>query len=358
MRFLFPLFSVFVLLSVGCAKKPCPLVADDAAPVAAADIDSVLFLTGDAGEPESQDDRVLASLRRAVNEAVASQGADRVRVVFLGDNLYPDGLPDTDHPRYERYRAKLDPQIAVFRDQPAGSEPMGIFVPGNHDWKHDAKDGTQRILNQQKYLADKSEGRVALWPGEGCPGPRKLDVGNRLRLIAVDTHWWIRKADKPGSECDAATQEEVKARIAEMLADAGDRRVVLAGHHPFQSGGPHGTNRALGLIPQDVTHKRYRNLIDGFTEAFADHPPLIYAAGHDHNLQVIRGKGYGFQVISGAGNFDHETGVGALDETLFCQKTGGFIRIDIDKKGGVRLSAHAVGKTETGTVYSTWLINP
>ncbi|HEX5632165.1 MAG TPA: hypothetical protein VFX50_03020, partial [Gemmatimonadales bacterium] len=52
------------------------------------EIVSSLFLIGDAGKPD-KDDKILAALMREASEAPSPT------VVFLGDNLYYYGMPDT-----------------------------------------------------------------------------------------------------------------------------------------------------------------------------------------------------------------------------------------------------------------------
>src|SRR6187402_3149025 len=53
------------------------------------EIETTLFLIGDAGEPDPRNNAfVLDSLRRQAAEAPG-----RAVVVFLGDNVYPNGTP-------------------------------------------------------------------------------------------------------------------------------------------------------------------------------------------------------------------------------------------------------------------------
>src|SRR2546426_3412173 len=46
---------------------------------------------------------------------------------------------------------------------------------------------------------------------------------------------------------------------------------------------------------------------------------LIYAAGHDHALQVITGTSARYELVSGAGTFGHLDRVTALDSTRFAR---------------------------------------
>jgi len=112
----------------------------------------------------------------------------------------------------------------------------------------------------------------------------------------------------------------VVGAIGAALASAGDRQVIVAAHHPALIGGEHGgffgwkdhlfplrnvaswlwlplpglgslypVSPGLGISSQDVTGFRYRRLRRALDTAFRDHPPLVYAAGHEHALQVISG---------------------------------------------------------------------
>jgi hypothetical protein len=67
-------------------------------------------------------------------------------------------------------------------------------------------------------------------------------------------------------------------------------------------------------------------------------PPLLFAGGHDHNLQVIRGvqeDGPLFSVVSGAGS--KASKVGPTDGTLFYSDTPGYMRLVAMKSGAVDL---------------------
>lgn len=58
-------------------------------------------------------------------------------VIFLGDNLYPLGLPDDGYPNYYSAKSILDSQIAMAAKTPA----KVYFIPGNHDWQHENPGG-------------------------------------------------------------------------------------------------------------------------------------------------------------------------------------------------------------------------
>ena len=114
--------SVFLwwVVLTGCSTRPQPISpAGRPAPVA---IETTLLLIGDAGAPTDRDP-VLAALEREI-----AKGAASTTVVFLGDNIYPDGMPDSAAPSRKDMERRLDQQVR------ATDEASRVyFVPGNHD---------------------------------------------------------------------------------------------------------------------------------------------------------------------------------------------------------------------------------
>jgi len=330
---------------------------DGAAPDPAA-ADVRLILVGDAGYA-AHEDPVLAALARE-----AALQPDRTCVVFLGDNIYPHGLPpqtDADFPGAERQlRAQIDAVTAT--------GARCVFVAGNHDYALDGWDGWER---ERKYIEALNRPGLSVLPAAGCPGPETLDLGTRLRIVAVDTQWWFQDGAKPrhpDSHCRYDSDSEIAAGLDSALAAAGDRHVVVVGHHPLATHGHHGGHfdwqdhifplraaadwawlplpvlgslypiaRKLGITEQDLAHGRYRELVHAFHDAFRRHPPLVYAAGHEHTLQVLEGGGPRLHVVSGSGSVDRSDKVGRGDDTLFACGCSGYARLDFLPDGRVWL---------------------
>src|SRR2546430_16518280 len=85
-----------------------------------------LFLIGDAGGPAAPPGSgpVFIALRAAAGSA------PHAVIVFLGDNVYPDGMPDSAAPGRAKAERVLTQQLRVLQ----ASGARGFFVPGNHDW--------------------------------------------------------------------------------------------------------------------------------------------------------------------------------------------------------------------------------
>jgi hypothetical protein len=79
-----------------------------------------------------------------------------------------------------------------------------------------------------------------------------------------------------------------------------------------------------------------------FEGVLRERPPLAWASGHDHNLQVLKGASARHVLVSGAGIFGHTTRAVCTDESRFARSRAGFMRLDVERSGRVRLAVLAV----------------
>lgn len=326
--------------------------------LAPADIETTLFLIGDAGEPDPREpDRVLDSMT-----AQASAAPARTIVAFLGDNVYPDGIPEEGRAEYADARRRLEAEVNAV---PRGAR--GIFMPGNHDWAGEGPFGLYAVRLQERMITSLAAGRdIRMLPGSGCPGPVAVDIG-RLRFIVLDTQWWlhgyiVRDAD---SKCPTTTATVTAALREQIRAKQPGRVSIVAGHHPLMTGGEHGGYcgtagpfRRFGGNAQDILSGLNRTMRDSLESAFTDQPPLAFVAGHDHNLQVLKGgPSVHYILVSGAGSQSKVAcGVRLRESYYIAQHRSGFMRVDILRGKGVLLSVFQyTGNGSGGLSYSRWL---
>jgi hypothetical protein len=336
-------------------------------PIAEAqDVALRLFLIGDAGVPLEKDP-VLASLAREVDADAA-----RSVVVYLGDNVYPRGLPPEGSLARKEAERRLDAQIDAAREQGT----TAFFVPGNHDWDKQSAGGWDAIRRQGEYIEAKGGGSVTMEPKDGCPGPVVRDFESTLRLVLLDTQWWLHAGPKPRdpeSSCPADSEKEVLDQVTLALQQAEGRPVVVAAHHPLATGGSHGgyfswqdhlfplrarkswlwiplpgigslypAARRGGASAQDIAGTANRRMREALSGAFEKSPPLVYAAGHEHNLQVFKGGSAKYLLVSGAGAYGHVTQTAWTSDTLFAAAASGYMRLDFEKGGRARLAVITV----------------
>lgn len=368
-----------VALATGCAGavQPAPV----APPAPATEVETRLYLIGDAGNPSPRGEPVLQALSRQLGEAPGKSF-----VVYLGDNVYPAGLPDTGAPDRPEAERRLDAQLEAVRV--AGVK--ALFLPGNHDWSRPGDQGWAAIRREGQYLDRQGAPLATLLPRDGCPGPTVTDLGRRLRLVVLDTQWWLQPGAKPRdpvSECPADSEPEIVDSLRAALRGAGGRQVIVVAHHPLETGGTHGGHflwtdhlfplrqlspvlwiplpvlgsiyplaRRWGASPQDISNGANRRMRNALEEAFAGHQPLVYASGHDHNLQVLDGENGKYLLVSGAGIFGHTGPVSRHPHTRYALAASGFMRLDVLESGRVRLGVFQVDRSGSATErYSAWL---
>lgn len=387
-----PRLAALALAVAACTRalEPATLVP---APVAPLDsIEVALFLLGDAGSAAYDGEPVLQDLARQSD----SLRPVKQFIVFLGDNVYPRGVPPAGHPMREDAEKRIAAQVLAIRKGAA----QGLLIPGNHDWDRQGRDGWNSIRRQDTLVRQFGGEDVRLLPGGGCPGPEVVDLGTTLRLIALDSEWWVHNDVKPygpDSPCPTRTEAEVSDSLAGALRDKGTRHAVVLTHHPLRSGGIHGGAftlgdhifplrhveswlwiplpligsiypfaRTMGISNQDISGKKYQAMRRAFEAVFAEYPPLVMASGHDHHLQVIRGgrpevTNAGYQLVSGSGILGHASLVRKIEGSLFQREAAGFMRLDFTRDGRVRLSVTTVvargtrKEGESAEVFSLWL---
>jgi hypothetical protein len=312
-----------------------PWIADGVAgPVAALEVEHRVLLIGDAGLYLERDP-TLAALSRWAQPPTASS------VVFLGDNIYDDGLIEAEREEAER----------ILGQQLAATAAPKVFLPGNHDWGMNPKDqNVTAIRNQQQFIEAWPEGGAEFLPRDGCMGPdvRVLGraAGRKVVLVALDPTPWISPGLRGGCP-EATTPESHLAGLAAALAAHAGDFVIVASHYPMRTGGPHGGlsygfvgDLIVGVIGWymgslgNVYEPAYAEWIAAVSEVMRQAPPLVYAAGHDHSLQVLDGGDVArLFLVSGAGAPERVSTVTHLPESLFAHAAPGFMAIDFGRRG-------------------------
>lgn len=340
--------ALFIICGTACTR-PLPELAPSQVPEPApAAVESVIFLLGDAGYADEHRNPVLRRLRNDIEYwagGVAEDGA--VVTLFLGDIVYPRGLRHAEE-YYARDSAIVQSQANLLAGPNARRyNAVGYFMAGNHDWGN-ARDaaGVDRLRNLEEFL-DRRRGdglEVYLRPNAGQPGPAIHDVGSQARLLLYDTAWWLLAQD-------TIPKQRMFQETREVTRTTEGRFLIVAGHHPFQSAGAHAGFvpfwKAFGLrfllarsgaIMQDLNSIVYRELTRELLEAFRSRPPLVFAGGHDHSLQVIANDSFPlprYSVVSGSGS--KLSTLGHTDGMQYRAAAPGYMRVVIHRSGRVDL---------------------
>jgi hypothetical protein len=300
---------------------------------------------------------------------------ERNLAIYLGDNIYPLGLPMEGEPSYREAKKIIDYQMSLTQ----GKKAQLYFVPGNHDWKNGKLGGWQQVINQVNYINGKELPNVHAWPLDGCPGPVEVEVSDKVVVVLMDSQWFLYVHEKPGpgSNCSAKTIDEFTTELREIIATHPNQLVVLAMHHPMYSSGVHGGDFSwkshifpfadaipglyiplpvLGSIYpiargvfgniQDIKHPLYRTMARTIEEVLKEHPNVIVTAGHDHSLQLIRKDSISY-IVSGSGSNLSRVKKNKLVE--FEDLNYGFAFIEVRQSGNVQIKYYNVASKDLST---------
>ncbi|HEY1025655.1 MAG TPA: metallophosphoesterase [Sphingobacteriaceae bacterium] len=342
-----------------------------------------IFLIGDTGAiAKHKPDPVMQMLRDQIMENANSA------VVFLGDNAYPRGLP----PEGNILRKEAEIILNKHKEALDGYDGRVIFISGNHDWNNGRRNGLDYLLRQEQYLGKLFDDRQVMLPKFGCPGPEVVDIAEGVVLVLINTQWWMQKGIRPVGPafgCTVHSDEDFFSRLEQVFIENREKRILVAGHAPIYSYAIHGGRFKLkhhlfpftlyhrkayvpvpvigSLLPlyrkfigakEDIAHPRYRRLRHKLKNLFKQYPGIIYAAGHEHNLQYITKDG-GHFIVSGAGSklkYVIEEG----RHLRFGLQAKGFFKLRFGNDGSVLVEAWAVDrKTSHGKkMYEKQLMQP
>ena len=104
-------------------------------------------------------------------------------VIFLGDNVYPRGLPNQTSSLWSQAHESLSAQLELVKNFPGKI----FFIPGNRDWANGGKEGLEYVKNQRRYIEDFLQRKNIFLPKKGKPGPVEIDLTDDIELIIIDS---------------------------------------------------------------------------------------------------------------------------------------------------------------------------
>ena len=362
-------FFLLAALVVGCGTSSRFMAPSGIADHGPRPPDSTLefsvFLIGDAGAP--QRDTTEAVFRNL--ESALSEAGPRSAVVFLGDNIYPSGMPPLTSPSRAEAERRIDAQLDILTDY----EGSVVFVPGNHDWGGQGLGGDRdALIRQEVYVESRLNRGNTFVPDRGYPGPVTIPIGEDAMLVAIDTQWWLEDQKVYGNTgtYQLETEGEFLLELDDVLWRHSNKHLLVVAHHPVFTNGEHGghfkgirslftgeffSRRYLGT-PQDLSNLKYRRLREGLLSVFEHHRDLVYAAGHDHSLQYFQYNDQHY-VVSGSGSkVGHaHPGHGAL----FTADRKGYATLQYFTDGSIWLSYYSPGdRSEPEMLYTRRIREP
>ncbi len=319
------------------------------------------YLIGDAGKsPMGGMKDALKLFKRKLDRAEANSTA-----IFLGDNIYPAGMPDPidSTKAFMRAKSDIDAQIKTLENFKGKS----FFIPGNHDWYTEGLIGLKR---QQDYIQEALGSKEVFFPEDGCP-IETITVNDDIAIIVIDTEWylanWNRHPDI-NDKCDIKSRDGFWLELEDKIKDNRQRTTLIAMHHPMFSYGQHGgqftfrqnfypkgdfgpiplvgtlidiLRKTTGASREDQQNKRYTELKNRLVTLVQYSEKVILASGHEHTLQYIVEDNTP-QIVSGAGS--KMDGTRLLNGSQFSTGRRGYAILEIYMDGSSQVDFFAVNE--------------
>ena len=305
------------------------------------DIIHSFYLIGDGGNsPIGTSSEAIKSFKEALSKASKNS-----TVVFLGDNIYPKGMPESS----DEGRAFAEHQLNVQTEAVKNYKGDTFFIPGNHDWYSDGLKGLKR---QEEYI-EKALGKNTFLPENGCPIER-VNISEKIVLIVIDSEWYLTNWNKHpaiNDDCEIKTREKFFDELEGEIKKARGKTTLIAIHHPMFTNGSHGGQYSFkshmspvpvlgslkniirktgGVITVDNQNKRYNEFRKRIITLSQQNDKTIFVSGHDHNLQYIVEDNLP-QIVSGSGSKTNATR--NVRGGQFSYGEQGYARLDVFKDG-------------------------
>ncbi|MEO0338886.1 MAG: hypothetical protein AAF242_06705, partial [Bacteroidota bacterium] len=353
MRYLLVLLIAFSITSCSTTKQPFLAngISSDFESRPQKKLVESLYLIGDTGDPNNGENDVLPALQRMLNQETKAAS-----IVFLGDQIYPVGLPKKGAKNRSQAEQILNPQLDILKD----FQGKAYFIPGERDWKDQQEKGLKAVKRQEEYVESyfSEKNKVRFYPNDGCADPKLVKITKDLVYLFLDTQWWLQNWDdekKINQGCEIKSKYDLLEVIKENLTEHKNDEVVVFMHHPIYSNGNHGgrfswkdhlfpfaetgnvsiplpvlgslfiVGRNITGLKQDIPNRHYQELMGGIEKiAQGLSMNVLFASAHDNGLQHFS-SGKLQYVVSGSGSRTHFIGKGG--DANFAYEARGFSRV-------------------------------
>jgi len=313
--------TILILLLSSCAAKQ-PFVrtikssTDVQDKITDDNIDYELFLVGDIGSAKNNfsESNIVDLIKLQIRDTGIKQS-----VIFLGNSISEDGLPDEEAPEFKKMDLEIKHCILTLKDY----TDKVFFIPGNHEW-YDGYEHTSSALNNvENYIESSVGGKNIFAPSHGCGEPKIIELSKELVLLLIDSQWILegdRSGERRRSQCEIDYEAELIVYIKEKLSKHRNKNIIIAAHHPVFSNGKTGGNYdiASNLLPlpiigslitgikkisgdqQRFGHPQYQKYREIIEDVLDDYKGVIHVSSHDKNLQYHLQNDNHF-IVSGSG---------------------------------------------------------
>jgi len=339
--------TITLILLILCTLPLLPLSLNGQAPDRT--LSQSLFVLGnleELGPKHPSFDRLDDLIEKQEGEVV---------VLIAGDFIDADGLELEPTPQEI---AKLQRLMAL-----GNSATQILFLPGDREWDNAKKEGLKKVKELEDYIKKEGGDRHHFLTEDGCPGPDVLDIGKSLRIVALNTHWFVHDHKRPeeqDTDCDLLNESEMWEELEDLLQPDGERNLIIAAHHPAISYGQYaGYKQARRHFLAPIVgsfiagyHQNVGNSKDLANEGMAAFSGrmedllerfhgVIYTSGHEYDIQVNANED-NYHINSGALRKGRPSARGEFHQ--YRQKDRGLVQLRFFKDGEVDLLVYDSGE--------------
>ena len=286
--------------------------------------------------------------------------------------------------------SKLTPQDSLRIDKllrPLSTFENGkvIIIPGDRDWNNSGKDGLKLVKRLEKFVESMDFDNVKWAIDKGCAGPDIIEINESLSLVAISTQWYNHPFDKPeaaSGDCKYGTVRDMLIALENEIEEAEGKNILVAGHFPLISLGEYGGNFPLGKhlsppiigsfgvgyhqnvgTPKDINNERFSFIRGSLENIIKRRGSVIYAGGHEHNLQILEMNEDTYVVNSGSPT---KAKYAAKDKhkALYSESLAGMVVLDYRSSGEIDYNVYEYNQTggfssdDVGTLFTSACNNP
>lgn len=288
---------------------------------------NTLYLIGNTADINTENPPpVLSFLKSELDTA-----SDNSTLVFLGDNV------PAFNQNNPKSRNRAEEHLQFLLNLAKGFQGKTYFMAGETDWNRGKPDG-KSIVRWQEKMVEEALGGKTFMPGKACGEPEKETLHEDIRLLFIDSQWWLQDWDEVediNKNCETKDRLAMLQEVEDVLKKYDKERVVLFMHHPLYSNGQHGGSfswkhhlfpltmwkknawvplpvigtfgvlaRQIGAFRQDNSHTDYLQLrreLMNIAEKDPANQSLIFVSAHDNSLQYFEDPDKKIQfIVSGA----------------------------------------------------------
>jgi len=241
-----------------------------------------------------------------------------------------------------------------------------FFIPGN----------LNALVRKESIVEGALDGKDVIIPDDGCPGPEVKNLNKNVKLIALNSQWWLETQSDQDTGCRNKNKFQIIEELKELLDKNDDKYIILAIYHSVIADGIHNGyiepykyllplpvigltkpffNKMFGS-DQNFTHPQYSEFRDEILQSIKGYKNVIVCSANENNLQYFEADDQHF-IISGSGS--ETSPLPKNSKALFSLAEKGLARLDFDKNGSVRVNFMiAEGDGNKSPKYSKEIIKP